>query len=286
MKKAGDAIQMMLETNHLFLTRLTMPPLDLIPQPQFLVTPQRRHLAWLGQDALGEGKNHPAVVWLGGLKSDMRSGKAEALAAWATRKGRSFVRFDYSGHGESGGNFVDGTIGQWLEDSLCLLETCVKGPMIVVGSSLGGWLALLAARELHKRGMASRLAGMVLIAPAVDFTLALMWPRLSEAARQEMQEKGVWMRPNAYGPEPMPISLRLIEESRNHLLMGDTIRSHCPVHILQGMQDPDVPWQHAMTLVEHLCADPVAITLIREGDHRLSDEASLHKLVAAVEMMG
>ena len=224
----------------------------------------------------------PGVVWLGGFKSDMLSTKAERLDQWAAGQGRASLRFDYSGHGESGGRFEDGTIGSWLEDSLALIEARTSGPQVLVGSSMGGWIALLVARELAARQATDRLAGMVLIAPAVDFTEALMWARLPEDAKRDIETKGVWMRPTAYAPEPYPVTRALIEDGRRHLLLNDTVRSHCPVHILQGMQDPDVPWEHAMTLVHHIAADPVTVTLIKDGDHRLSREEDIVRLLGAV----
>jgi len=240
-----------------------------------------RRLAFRRTPAQGAGK--PGGVWLGGFRSDMLSTKAERLDQFARGQGRAFLRFDYSGHGESGGAFEEGTIGRWLEESLAAIRTLTSGPQILVGSSMGGWLALLAARELARLGEADRLAGMVLIAPAVDFTEALMWSRLPADARRDLEEKGVWMRPSAYSPEPYPITRALIEEGRRHLLMGAPIRTHCPVHILQGMQDPDVPYSHALALVEHLAEDPVALTLIRDGDHRLSREEDIARLIAAFD---
>ena len=223
----------------------------------------------------------PGVVWLGGFKSDMRSTKAERIDGWAVANGRAFLRFDYSGHGESDGRFEDGVIGRWCEESLSLIRGCTEGPQILVGSSMGGWIALLVARALAAMGAESRLAGLVLIAPAVDFTEALIWKSLPEDARRDIMEKGVWLRPSAYG-EPYPVTRALIEDGRRHLLFGGAIRSHCPVHILQGMNDPDVPWSHAMQLVEHLAGDPVAVTLVKDGDHRLSREEDIERLLAAI----
>ena len=230
-----------------------------------------------------EAITRPGVVWLGGFKSDMKSPKAERLEAWAAAEGRGSLRFDYSGHGESGGRFEDGTIGHWLAESLAMIRTQTEGPQILVGSSMGGWIALLVARELEKAGESKRLAGLALIAPAVDFTEALLWSHLPPDARSDIETKGLWLRYSQYAPEPYPITRALIEDGRRHLLLGGTIRTHCPVHILQGMQDPDVPWRHAMTLVEHLAGDPVALTLIKDGDHRLSREEDIARLLSAVE---
>ena len=162
------------------------------------------------------------------------------------------MRFDYSGHGESGGAFTDGTIGRWLEESVAVFEQFCRGPQVVIGSSMGGWMALLLAREMAKRTPAApRSPGLVLIAPAPDFTEALMWNGFPPEVKQEIETKGVWLRPSQYG-EPYPITRALIEEGRNHLLLGSAIDVGCPVRILQGAQDPDVPWQHAFALAQRL----------------------------------
>lgn len=254
--------------------------------PQFLDLPEAGgvRLAYRTIKAQPAGAK-PGVVWLGGFKSDMLSTKAERIADWAQENRRAFLRFDYSGHGESGGRFEDGTIGAWSAQSLAMIRRLTQGPQILVGSSMGGWIALLVARELARLGETDRLAGMALIAPAVDFTQALMWPQLPDSARRDVMEKGVWMRPTQYAPEPYPVTRALFEDGRNHLLFDAPIRSHCPVHILQGMQDPDVPWKHAMRLIEHLGEDPVVLTLIKDGDHRLSREEDIARLLAAIEGM-
>ncbi|HEY7384083.1 MAG TPA: alpha/beta hydrolase [Beijerinckiaceae bacterium] len=227
--------------------------------------------------------NAPTVFWLGGFRSDMRATKAEALDQWAMRRGRGFVRFDYSGHGESGGRFEDGTISGWLEDTLAVVETLATGPFVLVGSSMGGWLALLAARELRRRDPGRGPAGLVLIAPAIDFTERLMWQQFSPEAQRAILEQGLYLRPSLYSPDPYPITRALIEDGRRHLLLDRTIETGCPVHILQGMQDPDVPWRHALDLVEHLPGDSVSLTLVNDGDHRLSRDEDLERLLAAVE---
>ncbi len=225
----------------------------------------------------------PGVVWLGGFKSDMMSTKASRLDQWAAGAGRAFLRFDYSGHGESDGAFEDGTIGRWLEESVAVIRAATAGPQILVGSSMGGWIALLVARELARLGEAGRLAGMVLIAPAVDFTQTLMWERMSADVQREIIETGRWMRPTEYAPEPYAITRALIEEGREHLLLDGLIRAHCPVHILQGLNDPDVPWRHAMELVHRLAYDPVSVSMVRDGDHRLSREEDIALLLRSVE---
>jgi len=228
----------------------------------------------------------PGLIWLGGFNSDMQGIKALALDAWAAGQGRACVRFDYSGHGESGGAFVEGTIGRWLEESVAVFEQFCAGPQIVVGSSMGGWMALLLAREMmRRRGARATLAGLVLVAPAPDFTEVLMWQRFSAEIRQEIETKGVWLQPSQYG-EPYPITRALIAEGRNHLLLGSAIEVGCPIRILQGAQDPDVPWRHAFALADRLPVDDVVLTVIQDGDHRLSRPQDIARMIAAVAEIG
>ena len=235
--------------------------------------------------ALLRAGREPAVVWLGGLKSDMRSTKAQALDGWAQNNGRSFLRFDYSGHGESEGAFEDGTVSQWLEDTLAVLRHFgVRSPLLV-GSSMGAWIALLAAREFLKAGADHVPVGIVLIAPATDFTERLMWDRFPADIKRAVEETGVYRRPSSYSDEPYPITRSLIEDGRRHLLFGAPIATGCPVHVLQGMKDADVPWGHALQLVEHLPGDSVSLTLIKDGDHRLSRPEDIARLIAAIEAM-
>jgi pimeloyl-ACP methyl ester carboxylesterase len=225
----------------------------------------------------------PALFWLGGFKSDMKGIKAEALDGWARAHGRGITRFDYSGHGESGGDFAEGTIGRWLEESLAVFDAFCRGPQVVVGSSMGGWLALLLAREAARRSEpAARPAGLVLIAPAVDFTEELMWNKFSPEVRRQLEEAGAWKRPSAYSEEPYLITRGLIEEGRKHLLLHRMIETGCPVRILQGVQDPDVPWQHAVELTARFAQDDVVLTLVKDGDHRLSRPEDIERLLAAV----
>jgi pimeloyl-ACP methyl ester carboxylesterase len=227
----------------------------------------------------------PGVVWLGGFKSDMLGTKACFLDEWSKAEGRSCLRFDYSGHGESDGLFEEGAIGDWLEQSVTLFDMSTSGQQIVVGSSMGAWIALLLARRLAQRGEAHRLKALVLIAPAVDFTEELIWKNLTEDAKREILEKGVWAMPSPYSAEPTPITRRLIEEGRSHLLFDGVVRSHAPVHILQGLRDEDVPWRHAARLMERLAADPATISFIRDGDHRLSRDEDLEQLAAAIDSL-
>jgi pimeloyl-ACP methyl ester carboxylesterase len=225
----------------------------------------------------------PGLFWLSGFKSDMKGIKAEALDAWADQQGRAMVRFDYSGHGESGGAFTDGTIGRWLEESLAVFDACCRGPQIIIGSSMGGWLALLMSRALAQRPVLNAtIAGLVLIAPAVDFTEELMWKQFPPDIKRAIEEKGGWTRPSAYADEPYLITRALIEEGRNHLLLGGMIEPGCPVRILQGVKDPDVPWQHAVELTARFARDDVVLTLVKDGDHRLSRPEDIERLIAAV----
>jgi pimeloyl-ACP methyl ester carboxylesterase len=224
----------------------------------------------------------PGLFWLGGFNSDMRGTKALALDAWAAEQERACVRFDYSGHSEYEGQFADGTIGRWLEESVAVFGRFCRGPQVVIGSSMGGWMALLLAREIARRGIESAsLAGLVLIAPAPDFTEALMWKGFSPEVREEIMTRGVWHRPSQYG-DPYPITRALIEEGRNHLLLGSAIEVGCAVRILQGAQDPDVPWQHAFALAQRLPAEDVVLTMIQDGDHRLSRPQDIARIMAAV----
>ncbi len=237
---------------------------------------QARRIAVMART--GEG---PAIVWFGGFRSDMRATKAEALDAWAGDTGRALVRFDYSGHGESGGTFEDGTISRWLDEGLAVIDAHVEDRPILVGSSMGAWIALLAASRLQ--ASPRRPAGLVLLAPAIDFTERLMWDAFPADARETLMTNGVYRRPTPYSEEPYPITRALIEDGRRHLLLDRPISVGCPIHILQGMRDPDVPWEHAMRLVERLPGDSVQITLIKDGDHRLSRAEDLDRLVRAVE---
>jgi pimeloyl-ACP methyl ester carboxylesterase len=225
----------------------------------------------------------PGLFWLGGFKSDMQGTKAQALDSWAQAQGRACLRFDYSGHGESDGDFKDGTIGRWLAECLAVYTSLAKGPQVVIGSSMGGWLALLLARALREKKSGPPIAGMVLIAPAVDFTEELMWKHFPEAVKREIEDEGLWLRPSEYGEGPYPITKSLIEDGRKHLMLGGLIEPGCPVHILQGVQDPDVPWRHAVELVSRFARDDVVLTLIKDGDHRLSRPEDIERLLAAVK---
>ena len=218
----------------------------------------------------------PTFVWLGGFKSDMAGTKAEVLAAWARDRGQGFVRFDYSGHGRSGGTFEGGTISRWLGDVLAVIDQLTDGPLVLVGSSMGGWLSLLAARA-----RAERVRALLLLAPAADFTERLMWPGFSPEEQRAIQETGRLEQPSQYAPEPNVITRALIEDGRQHLLMDRPFPFAGPIHILQGGADPDVPETHVRALAALL--PNVTFELIADGDHRLSRPQDLERLVAAAE---
>src|SRR5580693_4780423 len=220
----------------------------------------------------------PGLFWLGGYKSDMKGTKAVALADWAARAGRACVRFDYCGHGESEGAFTDGSIGRWLADSLAVFDACCRGPQILIGSSMGGWLALLLARELKRRPppypppqagegrVGASIAGMVLVAPAVDFTEELMWKRFTPEIKRELEEKGVWERPSQYSPEPYLVTRRLIEEGRKHLLLGGMIRIGCPHPYLQDIEEQNVPCRLLHQLTSRIGFYDGGFTLLTDGN--------------------
>ncbi len=208
----------------------------------------------------------------------MAGTKAEALAAWAERTGRAYTRFDYFGHGRSSGAFAEGTVSRWLADTLAVLDEVTEGAQVLVGSSMGGWIATLAALQRPER-----VSGMLLIAPAADFTEALIWANAPEDVRRAILERGVWERPSAYDPDPYPITRGLIEDGRKHLVLGGPIDVRCPVRVLHGMADPDVPWTHGMRLVERLAGSDVVVQLVKNGDHRLSTPGDIARMCAVLE---
>lgn len=222
--------------------------------------------------------NSPIVVFLHGYRSDMGGGKALRLEAFCQAKGYGFLRFDGFGHGASSGDVHAGTISRWASDAVAVLDFLTTGKVVLVGSSLGGWIALLAA--LERRDL---VAGLVGIAAAPDFTEDLMWATFTPEQRQEMLEKDEVTIPNDYEPaNPWRIPRRLIEDGRRHLLLRDTINLTCPVRLIQGQNDPDVPWQTALRLADCLTPDDVEVTLIKDGDHRLSRDQDLDTLCRVV----
>lgn len=239
----------------------------------FLERPDGERVAWRKVDGAG-----PTVLWLGGFKSDMTGTKAQALADWARARRRSYVRFDYFGHGESSGDFAAGTISRWRRDALAVMAELAQDDLILVGSSMGGWIACLAALVVPER-----VRGMVLIAPAPDFTEKLMTPEIPTEGLQALETAGVWLRPSEYG-EPYPITRDLLEDgARWSILGGEPIPLTMPVRILQGGADPDVPWRHALELANTLKSEDVVFTLIKDGDHRLSRPEDIARLLAAVD---
>lgn len=221
----------------------------------------------------------PGIIWCGGLKSDMDGTKALALQNWAIKQGRAYVRFDYFGHGKSSGRFRDGTISRWAQDTLQIIDSLSQGPQILVGSSMGGWTALLAALARPQQ-----VVGLVLIAPAPDFTEKLMWEGFSPEIRKTILEEGIYYQPSDYD-EPYEISRELIIDGRENLLLDGPIDFGGPVRILQGLQDKSVPWQHAKRLMDVLRSDDIEMTLVKRGDHSLSTPSDLARLIDTLERM-
>jgi hypothetical protein len=238
----------------------------------FLERPGGERLAW--RRVAGQG---PTVVWLGGFRSDMAGTKAQALADWAMANGRAFLRFDYFAHGESTGDFAQGTITRWRSDALAVLEELVEGPAVLVGSSMGGWIACLAALA-HP----AQIQAMVLVAPAPDFTGKLMAPGIPPEGRADLEAAGVWRRPSLYG-DPYPITRNLLEDGARWSILDSEIAIEVPVRVLQGGEDPDVPWRHALELAQAIKSRDLVFTLIKDGDHRLSRPEDIQRLIAAVE---
>ena len=239
---------------------------------QMLVTAQGREIAY--ERTPGD---RPGVVFLGGFRSDMTGTKALFLHDWAKRTGRGFLRFDYSGHGASGGDFLDGTIGDWFEDALAALAL-TAGPQVLVGSSMGGWIALLLARAVPER-----VAGLVGIAAAPDFTEDSIWAGFSNAERTELAAKGQIAMPSEYAPEPYAITRKLIEEGRKRLVLRQALDLPFPVRLLQGTADVDVPQAEALRLLAHATSPDMRLTLVKGADHRFSSPECLALIEAAVE---
>ena len=239
---------------------------------EFLDGPQGRRIAFEHQTGQG-----PGVVFLGGFKSDMRGSKAEHLAQWAARTGRAFLRFDYSGHGESSGAFEDGTIGDWAADAMAAISTLTDGPQVLVGSSMGGWISLLVARA-----MPERVAGLVGIAAAPDFTEDGYWAAATPAQREALLRDGRWELPSEYSDAPYVITRHLIEDGRNHLVLRTPLALPFPVRLLQGTADPDVPMDWALRLLDHAQSPDLHLTLVKGADHRFSTPECLGLIEAAI----
>ena len=235
--------------------------------------PDGERIAWRRVDGRG-----PTLVWLGGFRSDMAGTKAQALADWAAGEGRAYVRFDYLGHGVSSGDFqAKGTITRWRDDALAVLDALTEGPLLLVGSSMGGWIACLAAMARPQR-----IGALVLIAPAPDFTEKLMAPEIPPQGHADLEANGVWFRPSDYG-DPYPITRNLLEDgARWSILSAEPVPITAPVRILQGGADPDVPWRHALELAQAIKSQDVVFSLIKDGDHRLSRPQDIARLLTAV----
>jgi len=242
----------------------------------YLPRPDGERLAWR-RVAGPKGYAGPTVVWLGGFRSDMAGTKAQALAEWAAETGRAYVRFDYLGHGESSGDFGEkGTVTRWRDDALAVLDDLVDGQAVLVGSSMGGWIACLAAMARPER-----VRAMALIAPAPDFTEKLMAPEIPPEGQAALARDGVWLRPSLYG-DPYPITHALLEDGARWSILDSAVPIEAPVRILQGGEDPDVPWRHALELAQAIKGSDLVFTLVKDGDHRLSRPQDIERLIAAV----
>jgi pimeloyl-ACP methyl ester carboxylesterase len=254
---------------------IATPSGELVHKPRILARGDGATIAYHFFDG-----RSPCVVFLGGFMSDMTGTKAMALEAFCRARGQAFLRFDYFAHGASSGDFAAATIGRWRDDALAVLDELTAGPQILVGSSIGGWLMLLAALARP-----TRIAALVGIAAAPDATEELMWQRLSPAQQAAMRRDGSIHVPSQYDPAGYLLTHRLIEEGRAHCLLGGAIPLACPVRLLHGMADPDVPWQTSLRLAERLTGPDVTLTLTKDGDHRLSSEADLARLQRTLEAL-
>jgi len=222
----------------------------------------------------------PGILFLGGFMSDMTGTKATHFEEHCVRRGLAYTRFDYSGHGQSSGKFAEGTIGQWSRDAVSILDHVATGPQILVGSSMGGWISLLAALARP-----DRVCGLIGVAAAPDFTEDLMWAQFSDAQKKTIEETGALIEPTDYGDDPYTITRALIVDGRNHLLLRAPINLPIPVRLVQGMQDPDVPWQTALKLADKLTSDNVEVHLIKSGDHRLSKPDELAEITHHIDVL-
>lgn len=224
-------------------------------------------------------QDRPGIIWCGGFMSDMEGSKALALEDYAKRTGRAYVRFDYQGHGASDGAFADGTIGLWQQDAMAVLDQLTSGPQILVGSSMGGWISMLT---LKKR--ADRIAGFIGIAAAPDFTLR-HWQDLTKDQQQDVLTEGRVLIPSDYGPDPYIFTKALFDDGANNLVMTRPLETDIPVRLIQGTADPDVPWQTALDIADNITGDDVEVILIPDGDHRLSRDLDLKRLVRVVDSL-
>ena len=260
--------------------------------PQFITVGQgaaARRIAYLRtppkSTPAGAGRR-PGVFWLSGFKSDMISTKASEIAEWGKPNSVAVTRFDYSGHGQSGGRFEDGTLSLWLEEAVAAFCELTSGPQIIVGSSMGGFLAMLLERELARSAPveARRIHAIVLIAPAWDMTEVLMWEQFPQDVRDQIEANGVWLRPSAYG-DPYPITRGLIEDGRRHAFAGTTWTPACPVRIIHGRLDPDVPFAHGEKLVTMMPGVDVELIEVPDGEHRLSRPEDIELMLATISSL-
>ena len=245
----------------------------------YLTTPQGRRLAYVQTPGNGPDTG-PGIVFLGGFKSDMTGTKAQFLEHWAKQNGRPFLRFDYSGHGQSSEDFLDGAIGDWFEDALAAITGLTTGKQVLVGSSMGGWISLLCARAIPER-----VAALVGIAAAPDFTEDSMWAGFDEAQRHELSTKGQVALPSDYDDGPYIITRRLIEEGRTRLVLRDPLPLPFPVRLLQGTADEDVPPSVALRLLDHAEGPDIRLTLVKGADHRFSEPDNLSLLARTLETL-
>lgn len=248
------------------------PPDSSLPEPQWLERDAAPRLAYAYTPPTSAGAHLPTLVFCSGYRSDMLGSKAVFLEQEALARGQGYLRFDYRGHGQSAGRFEDCTISCWRQDTLDVIDQLTDGPLILVGSSMGGWIALLAALARPERAL-----GLQLIAPAPDFTRDLFFDRFDDPIKQQLQSQGYVELPNDYSDEPYHVSMALIEDGDQHLLLKDVIPFHGPVRILHGQADTAVPWQRSLTLADKLASHDVRCHLLKERDHRLSlpDELAL-----------
>ncbi len=241
------------------------------------ITHEGRKIAYKAQSG-SKNKGWPTVVFCAGFMSDMEGSKAQALDDFCISRGQAYVRFDYSGHGVSSGNFMDGTIGTWCDDALAIIDQVTKGDIIIVGSSMGGWIGLLIA--LARK---DRVTGFVGLAAAPDFTKELCWDKYSDEIKATLEQDGVYYEPCDYGDDPYPMTLSLIKEGNDHLILDKPIDLNCPVRLIQGMKDPDVPPITAQRISDQLKTEDVVVSYVKNGDHRLSTEADLKRLCQTVK---
>ena len=250
------------------------------PAPQFLELSDNRRLAYHRYQAPGGAAKRPGVVFMGGFRSDMSGSKALHFENLCREIGLDYLRFDYTGHGESSGDFADGSIGEWSQDAVDALDHLTEGPQILIGSSMGGWIMLNVAVARP-----DRLHALMGIAAAPDFTQDLMWASMSEAERKALMRDGRIEQPNDYSDEPYLITKKLIEDGRQHLRFQQPLPITCPVRLIHGAADTDVPYQLSERLMAHMASDDVELTVIKNGDHRLSTADPLNLMSRVIQLL-